>query len=99
VGTVSPGSNRSKIFTCMAKNLRNIKEIRNQSAHGKTDLRDGRKLYQDVTSQPDQGETIGKQITLLLKWQWLAVRESLSLRVIKSASSAWWRNFVPSSCP
>jgi hypothetical protein len=55
----------------MAQNLRDIKEIRKQSAHVKTDLRDGRKLYQDVTSLPDQGETIGEQITLLLKCQWL----------------------------
>jgi hypothetical protein len=39
------------------------------------DLRDGRKLYQDAASQVDQGETIGEQVTLLLKCQWLAMRD------------------------
>jgi len=39
------------------------------------DLQDGRKLYQDAASQIDQSETIGEQMTLLLKCQWLAMRD------------------------
>ncbi len=39
------------------------------------DLQDGRQNYQEVASQVDQHETIGKQITLLLKCQWLAMRD------------------------
>jgi hypothetical protein len=39
------------------------------------DLQDGRKLYQDAASQVDQGATIGEQMTLLLKCQWLAMRD------------------------
>ena len=39
------------------------------------DLQDGRKFYQDAASQVDQGETIGEQMTLLLKCQWLAMRD------------------------
>jgi hypothetical protein len=39
------------------------------------DLQDGRQNYQEVASQVDQHETIGKQVTLLLKCQWLAMRD------------------------
>jgi len=39
------------------------------------DLQDGRKLYQDMAMQVDQQETIGEQLTLLLKCQWLAMRD------------------------
>jgi len=39
------------------------------------DLQDGRQNYQEVASQIDQHETIGKQVTLLLKCQWLAMRD------------------------
>ena len=39
------------------------------------DLQDGRQNYQEVASRVDQHETIGKQVTLLLKCQWLAMRD------------------------
>jgi hypothetical protein len=39
------------------------------------DLQDGRQNYQEVASGIDQHETIGKQVTLLLKCQWLAMRD------------------------
>jgi hypothetical protein len=39
------------------------------------DLQDGRQNYQDVAMGVDQQETIGEQITLLLKCQWLAMRD------------------------
>lgn len=41
----------------------------------KYDLRDGRQNYVEAASQVDQHETIGKQMTLLLKCQWLAIRD------------------------
>ena len=39
------------------------------------DLQDGRQNYQNVAMGVDQQETIGEQITLLLKCQWLAMRD------------------------
>jgi hypothetical protein len=39
------------------------------------DLRDGRRNYEEMASQVDQYETIGEQMTLLLKCQRLAMRD------------------------
>jgi len=39
------------------------------------DLQDGRELYRDVAMEVDQEQTIGEQVTLLLKCQWLAMRD------------------------
>jgi hypothetical protein len=40
-----------------------------------SDIEDGRHYYQDVAMGLDQQETIGEQVTLLLKCQWLAMRD------------------------